>query len=355
MADPAAAQAQFRRNRQIRLTREQQEQAKGLRRAIRRAGGPELPDVPAGEAKYYRWSRKPDDHVTGILGSAGRIDRSENGEFFVPYINPTFGEDTVYAAATPAGSRGFLQEEMLRNFLNKEERPTESERWHLYTISLPVRNDHQVIDLTKFGSLPLIQTPEEWRGARRDHLRRPDGEKKDLMELLQQVPPMRRRDMEAFRKYMLTGENTTNPLGGRGFIERDGAFGRQRYQIHPYHRLAVPPPAMLAADPANLGEVDRETVRRFLIEQQSRQREQLRIAQHNARLTHEVQMKGPIDAFNVTKIGSVEFTPELWDDHAAERKARPNPNKQRFPPWVTRAIREEIDTAEAQLEDDIFA
>lgn len=355
MADSAASQAQYRRNRQIRLTREQQEQAQGLRRAIRRAGRPALPDGPPRDAQYYRWSKKPDDDVTGILGSAGRIDKTAQGEYFVPYINPTFGEDTVYAAATPAGSRGFLQEEMLRDFLNKKERPTEPERWHLYTINLPDGNPHEVIDLTKFGSLPLIETPDEWRATTRDHIRRPNGEPKDLVELLQQVPPMRARDMAAFRKYMLTGENTTNPLGGRGFIERDGPFGRQKYQLHPHHVLPVPPPAMIAADPADLDESQREMVRYFLENQQARQRSQLRIAQHNARLTHEVQMRGPIPAFNVEKIGSVEFTPELWDDHAAERRAQPDANKQRFPTSITRAIREQIDNAEAQLENEIAA
>ncbi len=352
MAD-AAARAQIRR------TREQQERTEDEATVIRRSGTvarggrrQPLPDLPPREAKYYRWSKKPDDHVTGILGSAGRIDKSPEGEYFVPYINPTFGEDTVYAAASTAGSRGFLQEEMLRNFLNKAERPEESERWHLYTISLPHDNPHEAIDLTKFGSMPLIETPEEWRADSRDHLFRPDGNPKDLMELLQQVPPMRRRDMEAFRKYMLTGENTTDPLGGRGFIERDGRFGRQKYQLHPDHVLPVPPPAMLAANPADLDASQREMVRHFLASQQARQRSQLRIAQHNARLTHEVQLRGPIPRFNVEQIGSVEFSPALWDDHAAERGAKA-PNKQKFPPAITRAIREQIDIAEAELDTEL--
>lgn len=302
-------------------------------------GRVEGPEPKPKSAVFYRWSKDRDAHINGIQGSAGYV---KDG-FFYPYNNPTYGENTVFTADSRNGSRGFIQEEMLANYVGKREKPDYDETWHLHTIDLhpDVVPEHYPIKLYKFSPLERIQTPEEWRNLVDDPRYDYYGQPKDLTALLSQVPPLTREDAQAFRRYMYEGE-------GRRLPPRQIPLIRG---VPPKYYEQPLSDAEMVQDPATMDAAQRRKVRDVLLMKTLDQESALKVAQLNAALTHEVQLQGPIEPESVRYHGSVTFRPELWDDH---RAIVGNRNKslreQILPPRATDAIRRVLDVAEAQEE-----
>lgn len=326
--------------------REEKEYTRAIKEFMKgmgdRAGKPpEIPDPEPGV--YYRWAKDDRLEATGMPGSGGYV----RDGFFHPYNNPTYGDHTVYTADSRNGSRGFIQEEMLRNYVNQPYRPLNNETWHLYTMRIPpeeVAAEHFPIKLYKFSPMERIQTPEEWQALtpEDDPRYKPNRDPKNLSELIKQIPRLTLEDARAFKRYMVTGEGRRQPLSGRDKVRGVPLASPVRSLTH----------AEMTQDPEEMTPAQRLRVRDILFFETANLEAAMKVAQYNAPLTHEVQLLGPIKPEYITNHGSVTFDPELWDDHGAERNnPRKFVNQHILPQRARDQIKDLLDRAELHEAD----
>lgn len=246
----------------------------------------------------WRWDKRPNLHKTGMKeGSDAFID----GKYIAPLNNPTYGDKTIYAAASRDGARGFLESEMLSSYLGKKKKPMESETWHLYKIYPTPEMVETIIDLSEFRPLDRLKPWSTHTGYLEKDRVLAEPEFEDVLDI---VPQLTRKQQGK----LLTHLNAPS-AGNKVHHWRKGKI------YSPRHYVPMPRPDVLSTPEARWGELsDEDAVKLagYLNDKGGRMTKILEIALFNAQATDEVQLEAPIPAERMTYQGSVEFKPEHW-------------------------------------------
>lgn len=247
----------------------------------------------------WRWDKRGDLEEKGIMdGSDGFITKDG---YVQALNNATYGDKTIYLSGSRDGSRGFIESEMLANYLAEENEPKESERWHLYKVYPTPEIMESLIDLSEFRKperLAPFKTNKDYI-VEMDRLRQPEFD-----ELLELVPQLTREQQGKLKKY-LDPPNASNRL----YHKRDEKI------LAPVIYVPEPSEGVLSTPRDRIAELnyqDADRLGTYLIHKAGTMISALHIAQQNAQTTDEVQLRAPIPKELVVHHGSVEFKPEHW-------------------------------------------
>jgi hypothetical protein len=290
----------------------------------------------------YRWDKRDGLHLPGGGGLEGS-SWWQDGPFLSPLVNPSFGDDTIFASGSPDGARGFLDGEMKRSYVKKirntlelnaddaGNRVTPDETWNLYKIYPTADQFADLIDFREFRNPETEQTVKAHPKlpnvpARRVPLNTPPRTDGERMQYLTNIPLTyegkinmgglnRRMSPEVhtrFMKYM----TTPSAANFTPFMNRRGRrFYHDVRQELGWHMPRVSREGLVDAstiDPSDpltttsqLHRLDRAFA--YVLKDEGAMDNRLDVIFRAGPQTDEVQIPGPMAPNQIEKVGSHTF------------------------------------------------